>query len=193
MYFSPRTRLRLLGLLPLLFFVAQVIHYWNIQQLGHLLWMCNIGNLLLAIGLFLERPLLVRVAAIWTIPGLFVWFVYVVLAWGMFFTSTLAHVGGIVVAAFVVRAYRMNRNSWRYAFAWYLVVLILSRFVTAPDLNVNLAHAIQPGWERAFGSYWAFWLTLTIVTAVVLWLSGLFWQSLWPAVETSTRPATSLP
>ena len=193
MYFSPRTRLRLLGLLPLLFFVAQVIHYWNIQQLGHLLWMCNIGNLLLAIGLFLERPLLVRVAAIWTIPGLFVWFVYVVLAWGMFFTSTLAHVGGIVVAAFVVRAYRMNRNSWRYAIAWYLVVLILSRFVTAPDLNVNLAHAIQPGWERAFGSYWAFWLTLTIVTAVVLWLSGLFWQSLWPAVETSTRPATSLP
>ena len=193
MYFSPRTRLRLLGLLPLLFFVAQVIHYWNIQQLGHLLWMCNIGNLLLAIGLFLERPLLVRVAAIWTIPGLFVWFVYVVLAWGMFFTSTLAHVGGIVVAAFVVRAYRMNRNSWRYAFAWYLVVLILSRFVTAPDLNVNLAHAIQPGWERAFGSYWVFWLTLTIVTAVVLWLSGLFWRSLWPAVETSTRPATSLP
>jgi len=137
--------------------------------------------------------LLVRVAAIWTIPGLFVWFVYVVLAWGVFLSSTLAHVGGLAVAVFVVRAYGMDKNSWRYAFGWYLVVQLLSRFVTATNLNVNLAHAIQPGWEPAFGSYWVFWLTLTIVTVVVLWLSGLVWRSLWPAVETSTRPATTLP
>ncbi|MFN2406860.1 MAG: hypothetical protein ABR594_12455 [Pyrinomonadaceae bacterium] len=179
--------------MPLLFFLAQVIHYWRINQLGHLFWMCNIGNLLMAIGLFLEKPLLVRVAAIWTIPGLFVWFVYVVLAWGVVLSSTLAHVGGLAVAAFVVRAYRMDKNSWRYAVAWFLVVQLLSRLLTAADLNVNLTHAVQPGWERAFGSYWAFWLTLTIVTVVVLWLSGLFWRSLWPAVETSIRPATTLP
>jgi hypothetical protein len=193
MYLSPRTQLRLLGLLPLLFFFAQLVHYWRINQLGHLFWMCNIGNLLMAAGLFFERPLLVRVAAIWMIPGLFVWFVYVVLAWGVFLSSTLAHVGGLAVATFVVRAYGMDRNSWRYAMGWYFGIQIFSRFFTAADLNVNLAHAIQPGWERAFGSYWAFWLTLTIVTAVVLWLSGLFWRSLWPAGETSTRPATSLP
>jgi hypothetical protein len=191
MYVSPRTRLRLLGLLPLLFFFAQVDHYWKISQLGHLFWMCNIGNLSMAIGLFLEKPLLVRVAAIWTIPGLVVWFVYVVLEWGVFFSSTLAHVGGLAVAVFAVRAYGMDRYSWRYALAWYLVVQIFSRFFTAADLNVNLAHFVQPGWERAFGSYWAFWLTLTIVTVAVLWLSGLFWRSLWPAEESIIRPATS--
>jgi hypothetical protein len=177
MYLSPRTRLRLVGLLPLLFFVAQVDHYWRIHQLGHLFWMCNIGNLLMAFGLFFEKPLLVRVAAIWTIPGLFVWLLYVVLAWGMFLSSTLAHVGGLAVAAFVVRSYGMDKNSWRYAFAWYLVVQIVTRFVTAADLNVNLAHAVQPGWEQTFTSYWLFWLTLTIITAIVLWLSGLFWRS----------------
>lgn len=145
----------------------------------------------MAIGLFLEKPLLVRVAAIWTIPGLVVWFVYVVLEWGVFLSSTLAHVGGLAVAAFVVRTYGMDRNSWRYAMAWYLAIQIFSRFFTAADLNVNLAHAIQPGWERAFGSYWAFWLTLTIVTVAVLWLSELFWRSLWPADESIIRPATS--
>ncbi|HSD47501.1 MAG TPA: hypothetical protein VLB87_12820 [Pyrinomonadaceae bacterium] len=193
MYLSPRTRLRLLGLLPLLFYVGQMIHYWRIHQLGHLFWMCNIGNLLMAIGLFWERPLLVRVAMIWTIPGLFVWFIYVVLAWGVFLSSTLAHVGGLAVAFFVVRAYGMDRNSWLYSFAWYLVVQILSRFITAADLNVNLAHAVQPGWEQAFPSYWLFWLTLTIVTAFVLWLSGMFWRSFWPAAESSTRPATGTP
>src|SRR5688500_19929497 len=110
MYLSPRTRLRLLGLLPLLFFCAQVIHYWRIDQLGHLLWMCNFGNLLMAVGLFLEKPLLVRVAAIWTIPGLFVWFVYVVLAWGVFLSSTLAHVGGLAVAVLDRKSTRLNSS-----------------------------------------------------------------------------------
>lgn len=192
MTLSPRTRMRLLGLLPLLFFLAQGVHYYRIQQLGHMLWMCNIGNLVLALGLFLEKPLLVRVAAIWTIPGLLIWFLYVVLAWGVFFTSTLAHVGGLAVAAVALKAYGMDRRSWIYAFGWLLLVQLVSRFATAPELNVNLAHAVQPGWERTFPSYWMFWLTLTIVTAAVLWLSGLLWRSLWPAVRSNTRRAASV-
>ena len=192
MKLSHQTRLRLLGTLPLFFFVAQGVHYWRIHQLGHMLWMCNIGNLVLALGLFFEKPLLVRVAAIWTIPGLFIWFFYVVLAWGVFFTSTLAHVGGIAVAAIALKTYRMDRNSWRYALGWSLLVQLLSRFVTAPELNVNLAHAVQPGFERTFPSYWMFWLALTVATAVSLWLSGLVWRALWPAVETNPRTATSV-
>jgi hypothetical protein len=180
-----RTRLRLIGFLPLLFFLAQGAHYWRIDQLGHLLWMCNIGNLLLAIGLFLEKPLLVRVSALWTIPGLLVWFVYVVLTWGVFLSSTLAHVGGIVVAVFAVKTYGMGRNSWIYAFAWNVVMQFLSRLFTAPELNVNLAHAVQPGWERTFTSYWSFWLVLTLAAALMLWLSGLLWRTQWPGVEPS--------
>ena len=112
MSLSPRAQMRLLGLLPLVFFLAQFVHYWRIDQLGHLLWMCNIGNLVLAAGLFLEKPLLVRVSALWTIPGLIVWLLYVVLAWGVFLSSTLAHVGGLAVAAIALRTYRMDRNTW---------------------------------------------------------------------------------
>jgi hypothetical protein len=191
MNLSPRTRLRLLGLLPLLFFLAQGVHYWRISQLGHMFWMCNLGNLILALGLFLEKPVVIRLAAIWTIPGLIVWFIYVVLTWGVFFTSTLAHVGGLAVAAVALKTYRMDRSAWSFAFGWYLAVQLISRFFTAPELNVNLAHAIQPGWEQTFGSYWIFWLTLTIATVAVLWLSGLFWRSLWPSLERSPRAATS--
>lgn len=192
MNLSPRTRLRLLGILPLLFFLAQGSHYWRTNELGNMFWMCNLGNLILALGLFFEKPIVVRLAAIWTIPGLIVWFLYVVLTWGVFFSSTLAHVGGLAVAAIALKTYRMDRRSWSYAFGWYLAVQLISRFCTAPELNVNLAHAIQPGWERSFSSYWVFWLTLTIATAAVLWLSGLLWRTLWPMPESSPRPATSL-
>ncbi len=181
MKLSPRTQLRLLGLLPLIFFLAQGEHYWRINQLGHMFWMCNVGNLLLAMGLFLEKPVVIRLAAIWMMPGLIVWFLYVVLAWGVFLTSTLAHVGGLIVAIIALSRVRMDRTAWRWAFGWYLVIQLLSRLATPSDLNVNLAHAIQPGWEQAFGSYWIFWFTLTVITAVVLWLSGLLFWSMWPA------------
>jgi hypothetical protein len=186
---SPRTKLRLLGILPLYFFLAQFDHYWKINELGQLLWMCNIGNLLLAMGLFLEKPLVVRLAAIWTIPGLIIWIIYVVLAWGVFFSSTLAHVGGLAVAVIALTRVRMDRTAWRWAFGWYLMVQLASRFVTPPAFNVNLAHAVQPGWERAFPTYWMFWLVLTVVTAVVLWLCGLFLWRLLPLQFCEVRPA----
>ena len=163
-------KFRLLGILPLLFFLGQGIHYWRIHELGHMLWMCNIGNLLFAVGLFLDNRRLMRVAIIWTIPGLIIWLIYVVLEWGVFFTSTLAHVGGLVVGLFVLRRIGMDRRSWVYAFVWYLLVQFASRLLTATDLNVNLAHRIQPGWDQRFGTYWQFWLVLTIVTAGTLWL-----------------------
>jgi len=177
---SPRTQLRLLGILPLIFFLAQGVHYWRRHELGHLLWMCNVGNLLLAMGLFLERPFVIRLSVIWTIPGLLVWFVYVVLPWSPFLSSTLAHVGGLIVAMIALSRVRMDRTAWRGALGWYLMVQLASRFVTPAELNVNLAHAVQPGWERAFGSYFLFWVVLTVVTGVVLWLCGLLLWSIWP-------------
>ena len=176
---SPRTRLRLIGVLPLIFFLAQAIHYWRIDQLGHMLWMCNIGNLILALGLFFEKPVVIRLAAIWMVPGLIVWFIYVVLAWGVFLSSTLAHVGGLVVSMFALRWYRMDRTAWRYAFGWYLAIQLISRFITKADLNVNVAHAVAPGWERTFQSYWSFWLVLTAATAAGLWLTGMILWSIW--------------
>ena len=176
----PNYSYRLLGFLPLAFFIAQVIHYWRFGGLGNLLWMCNVGNLLLAIGLFLDHRELIRAAAIWTIPGLVVWVRYVLLDYGFLFSSTLAHVGGIIVGLIALRRVGMDRTAWLYAFAWALFMQMTARLLTPPELNVNISHNIQPGWERYFTSYWKFWIVLTPAAALVLWILGRILSLLWP-------------
>lgn len=193
-YNLSQKQFRLLGFLPLVFFFAQASHYWQINQLGHMLWMCNIGNLLLALGIFFEQALLIRVAVIWSMPGLVVWGLYVVPTWGMLVTgkmslsefygvvsSTLAHVGGLSVGILVLRKVRMNASAWAYAFIWYLIVQGASRLLTPVAMNVNLSQRIQDGWETTFGSYWKFWLVLSLAVALCLWLLTLLLKKLWPA------------
>ncbi len=145
--------------------------------------MCNVGNLLLAIGLFLNHKELIRAAAIWTIPGLGIWFWFVWLTGSTALSSTLAHVGGIIVGVLVIRRVRMDHVAWLYAFAWYLFMQLLSRTITAPDLNVNVTQRIQPGWEHTFSSFWKFWLVMTLAVAIGLWIIGIVLSLIWPAAS----------
>jgi hypothetical protein len=173
-------RFSLVGFLPLIFFFAQAIHYWRINELGTMLWMCNIGNFVLALGLFLKQPVLIRVSTLWMVPGLLVWIVYVLLPWGVFLSSTLAHLGGLAVGLVVLRRVRMDRISWLYALGWYFVTQFLSLLFTPSALNVNLAHAIQPGWEHTFNSYWKFWLALAMIAIALLGFLNFVFYKLWP-------------
>ena len=172
-----------------------------------MLWMCNIGNLLLAIGIFLEEAILIRVAVMWMVPGVAVWLVYVVPTWGMLLTgrlsfgqlfgvlsSTLAHVGGISVGLVVLRKVGMDGRAWFYAFIWYFVVQLLSRVLTPAEMNVNLSHRIQDGWEQTFSTYWRFWLLLTLLVGLGLWILGFLLKMLWRASGSSqvSEPSAQL-
>jgi hypothetical protein len=174
-------RFRLMGLLPLTFFLAQGIHYWRVGGMGNLLWMCNVGDLLLAIGILLSQRELIRAAAIWTIPGLVIWIRYVLFEYDFVISSALAHVGGIIVALIVLRRVRMDRIAWVYAFVWYLFMQMVSGLTTDPRLNVNVARRIQTGWEASFSSYWKFWIVLTVLVGFCLWGLGRVLSWIWPA------------
>ena len=100
---------------------------------------------------------------------------------GFYFSTTLAHVGGIIVGMIALRRVGMDRTAWVYAFAWYLFTQVAARLLTPADLNVNLAHRVQDGWNSAFASYWKFWLVLTVVTGAVLWLIGKLLSLIWRA------------
>ena len=179
------TRFRWLGVLPLTFFLVQTIHYWRYGGMGNLLWMCNAGNVLLGIGLLLGHREMIRAAAIWTIPGLAIWIKYVLLASGFYFSTTLAHLGGITVGLIALRRIGMDRVAWIYAFAWYLLTQALARLLAPPDLNVNVAHHVQSGWENVFSSYWKFWIVMTLIVAAGLWVIGFALSLVWRAKSVS--------
>ena len=182
-------RYRLLGLLPLIFFLVQTIHYWRFGGMGNLLWICNLGNVLLGIGLLIDQRELIRAAGIWTIPGLLIWIMYVLLPSGFYFSTTLAHVGGIIVGLIALKRVGVDRFAWLYAFVWMLLTQIAARLVASPELNVNLAHHVQSGWETTFSSYWKFWVVLMLATAAVLWAVGKALSLIWPARE-AREPGT---
>lgn len=150
-----------------------------------MLWMCNIGNLMLAIGLFFNYRGLIRVAVIWMFPGLVIWVIYVLLPWGLFLSSVAAHLGGLAIGLIAIQRIGMDRMSWVYALLWFLFVHLISRFVTPTQLNVNLSQSIEPGWRDVFGSYWQFWLVGMAITAGILWSVGFVLQKLWPASSRS--------
>ena len=180
-------RHRLLGVMPLVFFAVQAIHYWRFGGMGHLLWMCNLGNVLLGIGLLLNHRELIRAAAIWTIPGLVLWIIYVLLPSGFYFSTTLAHVGGFIVGMIALHRVRMDRTAWVYAFAWWLFTQLAARLLAPAELNVNLAHRVQDGWDKTFASYWKFWVVLMVCAAATMWLIGKALSLIWPAHVTESR------
>lgn len=176
----PTVRYRLLGLLPLLFFILHANYYREAGGLPHMLWMCNIGNLVLAVGLFLGWPLLIRVAVIWLLPGLPIWLWFVVRPGWFILTSFFAHAGGLIVGLIAIRKVRASRWMWLQAFVWYLFVQEICRLFTPPELNVNGAHLIFREFEATFNTYRQFWIVGTLVVVVGLWIIGFALLMLFP-------------
>jgi hypothetical protein len=155
-----------------------------------MLWMCNVGNLALALGLLFDRAVLIRVAVFWLIPGLPLWFYYVVMRGGWLVTSGVAHLGGLVVGLLAIFKTRVSRQTWLYALIWYLAVQQICRVVTPAELNVNIAHSVYRGWETAFGAYWRFWAATTLLAAGGLWIMNLTLLKVFPE---STSKSQSRP
>jgi len=175
------SRFRLLGLLPLCFFIARAIEYVAIAKTPEqMLWSCHVSNLMLAVGMFLGNPLLIRVAVFWQILGLPPWIMDAVVSGMIKPVSIFSHLGGSIVAIIAIRQVGAKRWSWVPSLIYFVVLQQITRLLTDPGpyTNVNVAHFAYGPMKDWFAVYWKYWvvntsivaLTLIILEFVFLWL-----------------------
>jgi hypothetical protein len=164
-------RFRLLGFLPLCFFLARAIQYMVVMKTPEqMLWSCHISNLMLAAGLFMGNPFLIRVAVFWLILGVPPWIADMV--WSRIITvvSIFSHLGGFIVAIMAIRQVGGKRWSWIPSLVYFVILQQVTRFVTHPGpyTNVNVAHFAYGPMKDWFASYWTYWAANTSAVALLL-------------------------
>lgn len=166
-------RFRLLGVLPLLFFLARVVEYWRVGTPSQVLWLCHLANLLLALGLFAGDAPLIRIAVLFVVFGIPPWAVDMWVIKIVTPVSVFSHLGGLALGLFVISKVRMPAGNWLRAMFVFLFIQLLSRLFTPPALNVNTAHRIYEIWTSIVSAYWQYWIGSVIVVAASLW--GIEW------------------
>jgi hypothetical protein len=177
-------RYRLLGFLPLCFFIGHLRYHLLYNTPENMLWMCNFSNLLLAAGFFLDLPVLIRVAFVWGIPAVPLWIIDMLHTGDYPVSTFFSHLGGFAVGVLAMGKVRSQRWLWIYAFVYAIVLQQVSRWITPPSLNVNVAFRPYYGWESTFAVYWQWWLFIAVVAGTALWLMGLLlWRIFPPQAE----------
>jgi hypothetical protein len=117
-----------------------------------LFWACHIAALFVGGGLLGRSAVINSVGVLLGLMGLPLWLADLAAGGEFYPTSVLTHVIALCIGLYGVLWLGMPRGSWWQA-ALALVGLIgLCRLATPPGPNVNVAFAIQHGWESHFAS-----------------------------------------
>lgn len=184
------SRFRLIGLIPLCFFLLNFIHHANEGHPQHILWLCNLDNLLLAIAFLFKAPVFFRIAILWLIPGFPLWLIESYRNNDLPVSSVLAHFGALILGLFLLPRFGMKSWTWMPAVAYALFVQQICRWITPESLNINVAFSIYPGWENTFNHYWQFWVFIALESAAAMFLLAMLLSRIFPAKRTTAAPGT---
>jgi Phosphatidylserine decarboxylase len=124
-------RFRLIGVLPIIIFIARLIQYIQVGAPDWIVASCHISNLMLGVGMVFGAPLLVRVATIWLIIGLPMWIIDAVVTRDLWWSSIYSHVGGFLIGLYAITKTRATGRSWLPALIWFVILQMITRYTTA--------------------------------------------------------------
>lgn len=131
-----------------------------------LFWACHVAALFVGAGLLTRHAAMNGVGVLLGLMGLPLWLADLAAGGEFLPTSILTHVVALGIGLYGTVRLGMPRGVWWRA-ALVLVGLIgLCRLATPPGPNVNVAFAIQHGWERHFASH-ASYLAWMVASAIV--------------------------
>ncbi|MGE0489226.1 MAG: hypothetical protein AB7S38_08430 [Vulcanimicrobiota bacterium] len=132
------------------------------------LWMCQLANLLMGLGVLLERPYVVRMGVLWIVAGTPLWLRELTLDPTIAPVSYLSHLGGLAFAIYWLRQGKQNGAPvWLEAWLFFVAVRLACGWLTPAALNINASHSARDVVGLAF---WQYWLVTTLVGAACLYL-----------------------
>ena len=156
-----------LGLLSVASYAVHAWHFVVRRQEANLLWFCHVAALAVGLALLARLPTLNAIGVLWLCVGIPCWLLYLATGGELMAGSVLTHGVGFGAGLFGVRRLGLPEGAWWKAMLALALVFALTRVVTPPAANVNLAFAVWPGWEPWFPSYFAYIAILTAVSTVV--------------------------
>ncbi|HEU5072577.1 MAG TPA: hypothetical protein VFU02_00355 [Polyangiaceae bacterium] len=151
-------------------FALHAAHKLEHGLLAEMLWACHVASLSIGLGILLRRIWLVAVGTLFHVAvGIPAYVLDVIVLGTTTFTSVLIHtlppLAGLVVLR---RDGPWPRWTPLAAASLYLALIPLSRWLTEPALNVNLAFRPWPPLAGLAMSPWLTWLGNAVGMAVVL-------------------------
>lgn len=157
-----------LGVAALVFYAVHAASQIIRGRAGEVVWICHLGALLIGAGLLTDRALPRAIGSLWLSLGTPLWIVDLMTHGEFLPTSLLTHGGGLAVAALAAFLRGFPPGAWWKALAAGAVVQRLTRLVTEPAANVNLAFSVPPISRASFPSYPAYYAVMLGVCAAVM-------------------------
>jgi hypothetical protein len=137
----------------------------GVALLPEMLWACHVATLLMAIGFLVRAHRLVAAALVFHAGMGVVGWLLDVAAHGTTPTSVLAHALPLVLGAIAVRERGVPRGSAAIAWLLWAALQPLSRLLTPPALDVNLAWSVWPPVARLFPNQ-AVYIAFNVLLAI---------------------------
>ena len=169
---------RLLGLLPLLFLGWALTTYESPWQL---LWICNLCNLAMAIGLLAGSRRIIGLATLWLVLAAPLW------VWDMFVQqqayphSFFTHLVCPGIGLVLLRGRVLPTGLWKWALGFGVLAQAASRALTPAEFNINVSHATYEGLGGFLSNYAVYWAMTFIAIGAALLLVQRVLERFWLA------------
>jgi hypothetical protein len=168
---------------------ALALHAWSLGRadLPHMLWSCHVASFILAIGVLTRSRIAVTTGFLFHLGiGLPAWLVEVILTrgtfggvelvWRVLATSILVHLAPIAAGLLYLGWSEIPRSSVLPAWLIQVGLVPISRWLTPPVFNVNVAHAVWPPLASIFQSWWMFQAIGSLVCLASLAIALMIWN-----------------
>ncbi len=175
------------AILPLL---AGLYASWNSISQGsasELLWVCNVFNFGLAIGLYFRHAVTLWISTLWIVAGTPLW-IWDNIERGTYLTvhAFFIHVVSAVIGLISLRYVPWPSRVWYKALLAVILLQLLTRLVADPALNINMSASVYPALQGLFDSFLVYSLfNLLSFSLTLILLESLFKKVLrrWPVSD----------